>query len=225
MTDGNYHILEALCRVFFPAPATSGSTWGALVAVTLLLGGANPVAGAADAFTPLGAEGHWAPNDAETDTTFVARLEPLVVTGHPIDQTYSGTLASAEGPGAAAHAAASAGAPRSPAADSGDVTLDGVSIGGLIVNETFSVIGARFARTFNDKWTEPDGVQDLGYTVTLGENPAPRRGAQVFVDVEGETLFQAYLRPNRRQIQQAAQRAVGRVTIYLQKYYEPREVY
>lgn len=121
--------------------------------------------------------------------------------------------------------AAAAGGPTSPVADSEDVAPDGVSIGGLTVNETFSVIGARFAQAFNDKWTEPDGVQDLGYTITLSENPAPRLGAQVFVEIEGTALFQAYLRPNRRQIQQAAQRAVQRATLYLQKYYEPREVY
>lgn len=114
---------------------------------------------------------------------------------------------------------------RRPAADSGDATSDGVGIGGFVSNETFSVIGSRFAQAFNDKWSEPKGVRDLGYTITLGENPAPRLGAQVFVKVEGTMLSQAYLRPNRRQIQQAAQQAVQRATLYLQKYYQPREVY
>ena len=160
-----------------------------------------------------------------TDTTYVARLDTLTVVGRQSRRARSGTLASAGRAGGGGSATATTGETRSPAADSGDAAPDGVMIGGLIVNETFSVIGARFARAFNDKWTEPEGVKDLGYTMTLGENPAPRRGAQVFVEVEGTTLFQGYLRPNRRQIRQAARRAVRRATVYLQKYYEPREVY
>lgn len=163
-------------------------------------------------------------SSAAPDTTYMARMGPLIVTGHQIDQTYKGTLASAGRAGGGGLATAATGA-TSPSADSEDVAPDGVIIGGLIVNETFSVIGARFAQAFNDKWAEPEGVKNIGYTITLGENPAPRRGAQVFVDVEGTTLFQAYLRPNRRQVQGAAQRAVQRATLYLQKYYEPREVY
>jgi hypothetical protein len=159
-----------------------------------------------------------------TDTTYVARLDTLTVIGQD-DVTNTATLAGAGRAGGGASAPSTAGRTRTAAADSGDVAPDGVMIGGLIVNETFSVIGARFARAFNDTWAEPEGVQDLGYTLTLGENPAPRRGAQVFVEVEGTTLFQGYLRPNRRQIQQAARRAVRRATLYLQKYYEPREVY
>jgi len=87
------------------------------------------------------------------------------------------------------------------------------------------VIGARFARAFTDKWSEPEELEDFAYTITLGENPAPRRGTQVFVEVEGTMHIQTYLLPNRQQIRQAAQQAVQRATLYLKKYYEPREVY
>lgn len=163
------------------------------------------------------------PNGAATDTIYVAFMDPLIVIGYRSDQTFTGTLVSAEPSGD--DAATTAETTRSPAEGSTDVMRDGVSIGGLIVNETFSVIGNQFVRAFEDRWTEPEGVQDFGYTITLGENPAPSLGAQVFVEVEGRRLFQGYLRPNRRQIQQAARQAVQRATLYLQKYYEPREVY
>ncbi len=197
------------------------------IALVVLAFGATPaVTSAADGPGAVRGNSNQAPvaDGADSDTTYVARMDPLIVTGYRIDQTYTGTLASAGGE-TPTLATAAAGGQKRPAADSEDVAPDGVGIGGLTVDETFSVIGARFSQAFNDKWTEPEGVQDLGYTITLGENPAPRLGAQVFVDVEGTTLFRAYLRPNRRQIQQAAQQAVQRATLYLQKYYEPREVY
>jgi len=163
--------------------------------------------------------------DVASDTTYIARLDTLTVVGHQDEEATTATVARAGKAEGGASAPATTGQTRGPSAGAENVAADGVTIGGLIVNETFSVIGARFARAFNDKWTEPEGVKDLGYTMTLGENPAPRRGAQVFVEVEGTTLFQGYLRPNRRQIRQAARQAVRRATVYLQKYYEPREVY
>lgn len=187
------------------------------------LGAAPPAGGTVDE-TGVLSDAALAPamNGIATDITHSARTDLPVMVGGGTDQ--AATLVGVGRAGGGALVSADEG-PWSPAADSEDVAPDGVIIGGLIVNETFSVIGARFARAFNDKWTEPEGVKDIGFTITLGENPAPRRGAQVLVEVEGTTLYQGYLRPNRRQIEQAARTAVKRATLYLQKYYEPREVY
>lgn len=145
--------------------------------------------------------------------------------GHRIDGTYVGGIAGAGDSEGALLASTTVGRRRAPAADTVDVPQNGIAVGGLIANETFSVVGARFSRAFQDKWTKPEGVANYRYTIRLQENPVPRFGAQVLVEIEDTPIFRAYLRPNRRQIQQAAQRAVQRATLYLQKYYEPREVY
>lgn len=163
--------------------------------------------------------------DTAPDTTYLARFDTLTVVGRRSVQKNTATRTSAGRASDGSSSTENAGGTHNRAGDVDDTTLAGVAIGGLISNETFSVVGARFARAFNDKWTEPEDAEDMRYTMTLGENPAPRRGAQVLVEVEGTTLFEGYLRPNRRQIQQAAQRAVRRATLYLQKYYEAREVY
>jgi hypothetical protein len=146
------------------------------------------------------------------------------VIGYRTDRTYAGTPEDEDEADRAAFVTAATGRSKRAAA-AAETVPNGVSIGGLTVDETFSVIGARFARAFTNKWSEPETLEDAGYTITLGENPAPRRGTQVFVEVEGTMLFQSYLLPNRWQIRQAAQQAMQRATLYLKKYYEPREVY
>lgn len=147
------------------------------------------------------------------------------VAGQRIDGPYVGGIAGAGDSEGALLASTTVGGRRAPAADTEDVSPNGIAVGGLIANETFSVVGARFSRAFHDKWTEPEGLRHSQYTIRLQENPVPQFGAQVLVEIEGTLIFRAYLRPNRRQIQQAVQRAVQRATLYLQEYYEPREVY
>jgi len=110
-------------------------------------------------------------------------------------------------------------------ADTSDGSLNGIAVGGLVVDETFSVVGARFSRAFHNRWSPPEAVANANYTVRIQENPVPRFGAQLLVDIEGTTLYQGYLRPNRQQIERAARTAVKRAMLYLKKYYEPREVY
>ena len=191
----------------------------------LLLGAGRPGPAAADDFGALSPSRPSVLKGAPPDTIYVVRMDTLVVVGYRRDGPSAAPSPNAEATEPSPFVAAAAEGTEPPASNARETPSNGVSIGGLTVNETFSVIGARFARAFTDRWTEPEDVQDLGYTITLGENPAPRRGAEVFVEVEGTMLFQTYLLPNRRQIQQATQKAVGRVTLYLQKYYEPREVY
>jgi len=196
-----------------------------VVLAFLLLGAGRPGPAAADDFGALSPSRPSVLEGVPPDTIYVMRMDTLVVIGYRRDGSSAAPSPNAEATDRSPFVAAAAKGSEPPASNTRETTPNGVSIGGLTVNETFSVIGARFARAFTDRWTEPEDVQDLGYTITLGENPAPRRGAEVFVEVEGTTLFQTYLLPNRRQIQQATQKAVRRVTLYLQKYYEPREVY
>jgi hypothetical protein len=165
-----------------------------------------------------------AENRAVSDTIHTAQMEPLLVIGHQINETYTGTLATAgKGGGALLHSTNGGG--HAAEADTGDAAPNGIAVGGLVADETFSVVGARFSRAFHDLWSPPEEAANANYTVRIQENPVPRFGAQLLVDIQGTTLYQGYLRPNRQQIEQAARTAVKRAALYLKKYYEPREVY
>ena len=100
---------------------------------------------------------------------------------------------------------------------------DGIVFGGIVVDETFSVIGRDFYDTFYRRWEDPDDV--ASFTISIRERPQPRRSTRVTVAVEERVVFRSQLRPRPRTIQRAAQKAVARATLYLKKYYEPREVY
>lgn len=165
-----------------------------------------------------------AASPALSDAAYTAQVEPALVIGQWISETYTGMLiAAGEGRGAL-HGSTNADG-HAAEADTGDVALNGIAVGGLVADETFSVVGARFSRAFRDRWSPPEEVSNANYTLRIRENPVPRFGAQLLVDIEGTILYQGYLRPNRQQIEQAARTAVKRATLYLQKYYEPREVY
>lgn len=100
---------------------------------------------------------------------------------------------------------------------------EGISVAGLVIDRTHSVIGRDFQDAFNDHWTEPDGVSN--FTIRIDEQPLPQFGSKIQVSVEGTTLFQAQLRPEYQRIREAARQAAARTRYYLQEFYEPREVY
>ncbi|WP_240333602.1 curli production assembly/transport protein CsgE [Salinibacter ruber] len=117
--------------------------------------------------------------------------------------------------------AASAGAKSAGATPTG--VKKGISVAGLIIDRTHSVIGRDFQDAFNDHWTEPEGVSS--FTIRIDEQPLPQFGSKIQVSVEGTTLFQAQLRPEYQRIRKAARQAAARTRYYLQEFYEPREVY
>jgi hypothetical protein len=105
----------------------------------------------------------------------------------------------------------------------GGPDADRVTIGGFVMNETFSVVGSDFYAAFYGAWSEPEGAEM--YTVAVREEPAPRFGARLRVDIGDTVIFRTFLRPNNRKIRRAAQRAVRRAQVYLKKHHEPRSVY
>jgi len=110
-----------------------------------------------------------------------------------------------------------------PRTDGQEPASDALTIGGFVMNETFSVVGSDFYAAFYGAWSEPENAEM--YTVTVREEPAPRFGARLTVEVGDTVLFRTFLRPNNQKIQRAAQRAVRRTQVYLEKHHEPREVY
>jgi hypothetical protein len=113
--------------------------------------------------------------------------------------------------------------PASPSRTASTGVKKGISVAGLIIDRTHSVIGRDFQDAFNDHWTEPEDVSS--FTIRIDEQPLPQFGSKIQVSVEGTTLFQAQLRPEYQRIRKAARQAAARTRYYLQEFYEPREVY
>jgi len=101
--------------------------------------------------------------------------------------------------------------------------VTGVSLGGLVLNETSSTIGRDFYDVFYSRWEPPEKAAN--YTVRITEQYAPSLGSQVIVKVGDRTLFRSYLQPNFDQIRKAALNALGRTLRYLQQQHRPRRVY
>lgn len=109
----------------------------------------------------------------------------------------------------------------SPDASSG--VKKGISVAGLVIDRTHSVIGRDFQNAFHNYWEEPDDISN--FTIRIVERPLPQFGSQIRVSVGETAVFRAQLRPGYRRIEQAAQQAAARTQYYLQEFYEPREVY
>lgn len=102
-------------------------------------------------------------------------------------------------------------------------TGQGVTVQGLVLDETHSVVGRTFYDAFYDRWKAPD--ESSGFTITIQEQPLPQFGSRLTVRVEGTIILRSQFRPGSRKLETAAQRAVRRARYYLQTYYEPRRVY
>jgi curli production assembly/transport component CsgE len=113
-----------------------------------------------------------------------------------------------------------AGADASPASGAAG---DGVSIGGLVINDTRTTIGRDFYDVFYGRWETPEGAENV--MIRVYEQPRPNVGTRLLVDVEDQTVFRANLRPRFQQIKKAARRALARAVRYVQQHYEPREKY
>ncbi|HHP7238502.1 CsgE family curli-type amyloid fiber assembly protein [Longibacter sp.] len=104
-----------------------------------------------------------------------------------------------------------------------DATDEGVSIGGLVIDETRTTIGRDFYSVFYSGWNAPEGAKNV--TVRVREQPRPNLGTRLLVEVEGTTVFRATLQPDMQMIRRAARGALGRTMRYLKQRYEPRNTY
>lgn len=158
-------------------------------------------------------------NLVSSDTTFVARMKPIVIVGKRLDQNEP---AQNESPRNAV-VSGSSGKQSQTSARPRDGVSEGVTGGGFVMNETFSVVGNDFYTAFYGAWSEPN--ETFLYTVRVREEPAPQFGARLSVEISDTVIYRTFLRPNPQKIQKAARQAAQRAQVYLKKYYEPREVY
>ena len=104
-----------------------------------------------------------------------------------------------------------------------DASDEGVSVGGLLVDETRTTIGRDFYSLFYTRWETPDGVKNV--TVRVQEQPLPNLGTRVLIEVQGTTVYRATLQPDVSVIRRAARAALARTMRYLKERYEPRDSY
>jgi len=81
--------------------------------------------------------------------------------------------------------------------------------GGLVLDETVTVLGHEFFSAFADAWRELDG--DQRYSVTISEVPTARFGSTMRVQAQGRLVYQSLLRPNRQAARETAMAVAGDV--------------
>lgn len=80
---------------------------------------------------------------------------------------------------------------------------------GVLVNQTMTVAGQEFFRSFAAGWRDLPVSQR--YTVSIHERPSARQGTRIWVAFERETMFQAFLPPGRDQVLALSEQAVAMV--------------
>ncbi|RYY81802.1 MAG: hypothetical protein EOO24_41510 [Comamonadaceae bacterium] len=79
--------------------------------------------------------------------------------------------------------------------------------GGVVVNQTITLVGHEFYRSFVAAWRERPGSDR--YTLTVGERPTAQLGSQVWVDYGRRRVFQTFLPPARARVSGFGERAAA----------------
>ncbi|MBW4056348.1 MAG: hypothetical protein HIU83_13290 [Proteobacteria bacterium] len=91
-------------------------------------------------------------------------------------------------------------------AQSGDVEIDG-----LIIDQTKSKMGHDFASNFSLFWE----TAATEYNIVIDEQSDFRAGSWVSIEINGNLVFKALLKPNVEQIESLAKEAVADSSKYL----------
>jgi len=94
-------------------------------------------------------------------------------------------------------------------------SFDAIEIDGLIIDETRSKLGRDFYDFFYGEWSPPKNAKD--FVITIKELPARGRGAQVSVEVNGNTLVRRFLQPRNDLIESTAKQIAQAIADYLAK--------
>jgi curli production assembly/transport component CsgE len=87
-------------------------------------------------------------------------------------------------------------APDKPASLDRPIAQDPYS--GVVVNQTITLVGHDFYRSFVAAWRDKP-LSDR-YAITVGERPTPRFGSQVWVEFGRRRVFQSFLPPARSRV-------------------------
>jgi curli production assembly/transport component CsgE len=82
-------------------------------------------------------------------------------------------------------------------------------VGGLLLDQTVTVLGHEFFSAYADAWRELDA--DQRYSVTIDEIPTARFGSTMRVQAQGRVVYQSLLKPNREAARETALAVAGDV--------------
>lgn len=79
---------------------------------------------------------------------------------------------------------------------------NGFEVHGLLIDRTITQLGHEFYRHFAAAWSvRHDG---LGYNLVVSETPSAAWGSRIVIQQDGETLFSAFVRPGRLDVEELA---------------------
>lgn len=103
--------------------------------------------------------------------------------------------------------------PPAPERSSASAAIDARPLGdirgGLVANQTVTIIGAAFYQYFVSAWRDKD-VGDA-YALAIHERPSARLGSRIWIQFGQRRVFQTFLPPARASIRPIAEQAVEMV--------------
>lgn len=79
--------------------------------------------------------------------------------------------------------------------------------GGVIVDQTITVIGQEFYKNFAMLWHEKANTER--YALAIRERPSARQGSRIFIEMGQRRIFQAQLPSNRANVQALSEQAAN----------------
>lgn len=80
-----------------------------------------------------------------------------------------------------------------------------VEIDGLVIDQSRSKAGHDFANNFSLLWE----TTAVGYNIVINEQADGRNGTWISIEIHGELVFKALMKPNANEIEALAQEAVA----------------
>lgn len=80
---------------------------------------------------------------------------------------------------------------------------------GILLDRTITQIGHAYFKYFSDHWLGVPGVQK--YSLTFYERPSPQWGSLIWIEHDGNRIYQAFLSQKLSQLQTKAESAAERI--------------
>jgi curli production assembly/transport component CsgE len=87
-----------------------------------------------------------------------------------------------------------------------DTVSKNETYGGVVVNQTVTMIGSEFYQLFTTLWNEKPNIES--YVLLIRERPSARQGSQIRIDISHKIIFQSVLPINRSRVRELAEQAV-----------------
>lgn len=78
--------------------------------------------------------------------------------------------------------------------------------GGVVVNQTITMIGEDFYKLFSTLWNEKANIEP--FSLLIRERPSVRQGSQIWIEAGQKRIFQAQLPTTRSHMHELAEQAV-----------------